>query len=338
VDAPTYYVGGTRNDTNYIRRDLEGYYIFFISVSGVLGAGLYLRSAAMLQVGSPVAVLVPYGILTLSAWLVMQCIGEMIGIWPVSGALILFIEKFVDKELASIVGVATYSIGFASLIVAAAGAASIWELPKALLAGCFLVLFPCTLILFNLLVVRWYGRLEVVGGSVKLMMTTIGVVMMCAINAGAGDEGYLGGKKLPSSANVYDRTETVNQGQAFFIALQIAAFAFVGIVIPAAAAVEARLTRRNVSLRTERPAASSQSTVQRTWYNRIPIFRSQPSAVVPAGTEAVPSSGYEVLEFSAIWLPVITGLVYLLGGCLIVPNVNWEDIALPRWQSWVTDP
>lgn len=65
-----------------------------------------MRSGAMLEVGGPAAVIIPYVMLSLLAWSIMQCIGEMLIIWPVSNALVLFVREFVDPELGTLVGVA----------------------------------------------------------------------------------------------------------------------------------------------------------------------------------------------------------------------------------------
>jgi amino acid transporter len=42
----------------------------------------------------------------LLAWMVMQCIGEFLALWPISGALVEFVAKFVDEDLGTAVGIA----------------------------------------------------------------------------------------------------------------------------------------------------------------------------------------------------------------------------------------
>ena len=77
-----------------------------ITISGVLGVGLYVRSSSILRIGGPGAVLISFALLGLLAWLVMQCIAKMLCIWPISGALVEFVRTFVDEDLAITVGVA----------------------------------------------------------------------------------------------------------------------------------------------------------------------------------------------------------------------------------------
>jgi hypothetical protein len=77
-DLPDVIQDESKEDENLrptdVDRALKGHHIFFISVSGILGIGLYVRSANMLHLGGPGAVIVPFIILGLLAWMVMQCI------------------------------------------------------------------------------------------------------------------------------------------------------------------------------------------------------------------------------------------------------------------------
>lgn len=77
-----------------------------ITISGVLGVGLYVRSGTVLRVAGPAAVLIAFAVMGLLAWLVMQCVGEMLSLWPLSGALIEYVGVFVDRELGTAVGIA----------------------------------------------------------------------------------------------------------------------------------------------------------------------------------------------------------------------------------------
>lgn len=77
-----------------------------ITIGGVLGVGLYVRSGTVLRVAGPAAVLIAFAVMGLLAWLVMQCVGEMLSLWPLSGALIEYVGVFVDRELGTAVGIA----------------------------------------------------------------------------------------------------------------------------------------------------------------------------------------------------------------------------------------
>ena len=77
-----------------------------ITVSAVLNLGFYLRSGTILRTAGPLALFLSFAILTLLAWGVMQCITEMLSIWPIPGALVEVVRFFVDEDLALTVGVA----------------------------------------------------------------------------------------------------------------------------------------------------------------------------------------------------------------------------------------
>lgn len=89
-----------------------------ITISGVLGAGLYVRSGSILRFGGPGAVLISTTVMGLLAWMVMQCIGEMLTLWPISGALVEYVGVFVDDDLGIAVGIAYW---YHRLVVYASG-------------------------------------------------------------------------------------------------------------------------------------------------------------------------------------------------------------------------
>ncbi|KAE8146668.1 amino acid permease-domain-containing protein [Aspergillus avenaceus] len=93
-----------------VNRRLRGIHVFMITISGVLGVGLYLRSGSILRIGGPAAVLISFTVMGLLAWMVMQCIGEMLALWPVSGALVEFVGTFVDEDLGTTLGIAYWWI------------------------------------------------------------------------------------------------------------------------------------------------------------------------------------------------------------------------------------
>jgi amino acid transporter len=140
-----------------------------ITISGVLGVGLYVRGGVILRLGGPLAVLLSFALLGLLAWGVMQCIAELLCIWPISGALSVYVTEFVDVELGIAVGVAywwvvctsccmprktdssrfTYAISFTALISATAGFAKHWHTKDPVQGGVMLFLVPIVLVVIN---------------------------------------------------------------------------------------------------------------------------------------------------------------------------------------------
>jgi amino acid transporter len=82
-----------------------------------LGIGLYVQGGLILRLAGPLAVLLAFALLGLLAWAVMQCVAEMLCIWPISGALTVFVSEFVDVELGIAVGVAYWYVLLMLLII-----------------------------------------------------------------------------------------------------------------------------------------------------------------------------------------------------------------------------
>ena len=79
----------------------------------------------------------------------------------------------------------------------------------------------------------------------------------------------------------------------------MACFAFVGIEIPAATALEAR-----AQLSSARPGGPADSTVR----------------------------------FAAVWVSIIAGCIYILGALLVSFDLDWDEVNLPRVSWLVSEP
>ena len=77
-----------------------------ITINATVGVGLYWRGGQVLELGGPLATLLSFLLVGFIAWAVMQCITEMLCIWPVPGAFSVYVSEFVDAELGLVVGLA----------------------------------------------------------------------------------------------------------------------------------------------------------------------------------------------------------------------------------------
>ena len=76
-----------------------------ITLNGTIGTGLYWRGGQILVLGGPLATVLSFLTVALIAWAVMQCITEILSIWPIPGALFVFVKEFLDTEMGIVVGV-----------------------------------------------------------------------------------------------------------------------------------------------------------------------------------------------------------------------------------------
>ena len=81
-----------------------------ITIGAMLGIGFYVRIGTVLRTAGPLALILSFVLLAFLSWGVMQCITEMLSIWPVPGALMEFVGCFVDKELGYVIGIAYWSV------------------------------------------------------------------------------------------------------------------------------------------------------------------------------------------------------------------------------------
>jgi amino acid transporter len=145
-----------------------------------------------------------------------------------------------------------------------------------------------------------YGLIEVVGGTLKLAFLVIIIGCMIAINQGAGlnhhhVRGKIGKGYYPSNIMVHDTEVTSTWAQAFLMSLSIASFAYVGVEITAASALEARVVKEKNS--------AQPRTVGRT------------------------------VKFSAVYISFFAAVIYVLAGVLVTLNIDWDNKRLPR-MSW----
>ncbi|KAJ5701678.1 hypothetical protein N7488_009226 [Penicillium malachiteum] len=128
-----------------------------ITINAVFGSGLYLRGGQILEVGGPLAVVLAFLLVGILSWAVMQCISELLCIWPVPGALPMYVSEFVDPELGVAVGVAywfQYAMCYATLLPSAATELGFWpgiSHNKAILGGVVYFSIPVLLVLMNML-------------------------------------------------------------------------------------------------------------------------------------------------------------------------------------------
>lgn len=126
-----------------------------ITINGTLGTGLYWRGGQILELGGPLAVFLAFLLVGILAWAVMQCITEMLCIWPIPGALAVYVSEFVDIELGVAVGITywfTYSVSFSALIAISAAELVYWPVvdnSKTFQGLVIYFIIPVTLILIN---------------------------------------------------------------------------------------------------------------------------------------------------------------------------------------------
>ncbi|XXH05953.1 hypothetical protein Hte_012396 [Hypoxylon texense] len=270
-------------------------------VNTTLGIGLYWRAGQILELGGLLAVILSFLLLGLIAWAITQCITELLCIWPVPGAMSVFVREFVDFELGIAVGIAywfTYSVSFAALIAASASEVHYWNDNVAVDAVVLYLLVPLILVVVNSFGIEMYGWFEVATGVVKLSF--LAIIMISMIVFATDEPQDSGGPRSWDEPTTYDETAAQSWVPALFICLSTATFSYVGVEVPAAAALEARPTK---SQRTSTGRAQKHSEA---------------------------SSIGETIRFTSKWVSVFACAAYTLSGILISLSLDPHDCHLPR--------
>ncbi|KAF5637773.1 amino acid transporter [Fusarium sp. NRRL 52700] len=329
-----------------VRRKLRGIHIFMIAVNGTLGTGLYVRSGQILELGGPLGVILSFLLLGILTWAVMQCIAELLCLWPVPGAVPLFVKEFVDKELGDTVGVAywyTYSIGFAALIVTSASILNYWTAGSSgFIEGFAYVALPLILVMINSVKIEIYGWIEVVTGVIKLIFLAIIIICLpIAIFEFPKETGNVAQSTAEalndtrslnntrSSWNTpfkeYDEKAADNWPEAFMMCLSLAIFAYAGIENIAVSVIEARWPSQ-VSTQVSSRDSSGIFTA--------PAGTSPPRATSPHKHKTARDSAKRTIGFTAVVLPMLVASAYTISGLFVTLGLKRDDCGLQR-LSWL---
>ncbi|KAI2470992.1 amino acid permease-domain-containing protein [Annulohypoxylon bovei var. microspora] len=302
-------VSSVRANTRAARmahRKLRPIHIFMITINTTLGTGLYWRGGQILELGGSLAVILSFLLMGILAWVVMQCVTELLCIWPVPGALAVFVREFVDNELGIAVGIAywfTYSVAFAYLIASTAAETHYWTRNPEVDGVVLYLIVPLLLLVINSFGVQLYGWFEVVTGIAKLCCLLIIIISMIVF----ANNNFNHVSKVPDNwgnTTYFDKNAARNWTTSLFMCLSIATFAYVGIETPAAIALEARPTKvKSTEAESQRPL------------------------------NYVGNIG-ETVRFSAKWISVFACAAYTLSGILLSLNVDAADPNLSR-VGWV---
>ncbi|KGO69022.1 Amino acid/polyamine transporter I [Penicillium italicum] len=176
------------------------------------------------------------------------------------------------------------------------------------LQGCIIYFgVPLVLVAINAIRIEIYGWLEVATGSLKILFLGVITVTLIAINLGAGpDTRPLGGKYWASPTD-FDKRAANNWGIAFLMSISIATFAYTGVEVVAASALEAKWSHRA-------DETSTTSDVP-TRFDDAQIGKS--------------------FKFSARFIPLLVMVGYATSGLVATFDIERTSCALPR-LSWLS--
>ncbi|KAJ5550233.1 hypothetical protein N7535_001829 [Penicillium sp. DV-2018c] len=87
-----------------LKRQLKSRHLQMIAIGGIIGPGLLVSSGNALHEGGPAGALISFSLVGIIVFFVMQSLGEMATLIPVTGSFTEYAERFIDDSLAFALG------------------------------------------------------------------------------------------------------------------------------------------------------------------------------------------------------------------------------------------
>ena len=234
------------NGEKHLKKDLKIRHITMISIGGVIGAGLFMGSGAVIHSAGPGSI-ISYGLAGLIVIFVMRMLGEMASVHPTSGSFSTYAREAIGPW-------AGYTIGWlywffwviVIAIEATAGAANIqyWfpDMPAWLLSLVLTVLLTLT----NIYSVKSYGEFEYWFSMIKVATIIAFLILGLSVIFGV-----VPGIDSPGVSNLSGHGGFIPNGiGTVLLGITVVIFSFMGTEIVAVAAGESSEPEKAVRIAT----------------------------------------------------------------------------------------
>jgi yeast amino acid transporter len=226
---------------------------------------LFIGSGTAIAESGPAGALIAYLFVGTIVYSVMTSLGEMATYIPIPGAFTSYAARFVDPSLGFAMGWIywfSWAITYALELTATGLIIQYWD--KSISIGVFIGVFWVVITCLNMLPVGFYGELEFWLSSVKIITIVGFMIFAICIDAGAGQQGYLGfhtwGNPGAFAPYLLDSTGAKAKFVGFWAVLIQAGFSYQGTELVGIAVGEC-----------ENPRKTMPSAIRKTFY-RILLF------------------------------------------------------------------
>lgn len=237
---------GHASPPQQMKADLKTRHISMISIAGVIGAGLFIGSGAVINATGPGAIL-SYAFAGLIVVLVMRMLGEMAAAHPTSGSFSTYANIAIGQWAGFMIGWLYWFFWTVVIAIEAlAGAAIIqyWipDFPIWLMSLILTVLLTAT----NLFSVKSFGEFEYWFSLIKVVAITLFLILGLAVIFG-----WYPSIDAPGAINLIGNGGFMPSGfGAVLLGITIVIFSFMGTEIVAIAAGESENPARSVKIAT----------------------------------------------------------------------------------------
>ncbi|KAI9798903.1 MAG: hypothetical protein M1833_004406 [Piccolia ochrophora] len=183
--------GGSTVTPAGLQRKLKARHIQMIAIGSNIGTGLFIGSGKALHTGGPLALVMAFVLIAISLTIMMQCLGEMAVLIPVSGSFTRYSTRFYDPALGFAMG---WQYWMAWVAVFGTEAAAFLLLIKFWsdrddLVPMWITVFVIINLIIHFCPVRIFGEVEFVVSSLKVVSVVAFIIVTWAIMGGAGPKG-----------------------------------------------------------------------------------------------------------------------------------------------------
>ncbi|KAF4974530.1 hypothetical protein FZEAL_8581 [Fusarium zealandicum] len=308
-----------------LERGLSSRHLQFIAIGGTIGTGLFLGTGGALFKAGPVALLIAFLFMGSVVYSVMVSLGEMAAYIPIAGSFTAYATRFIDPAVGFAMGWIywfSWAITFALELTAAGIIIQYWDADLSI--AIWIAVFWAIFTTLNFLPVRWFGELEMWFSMIKVVTIVGFIIFSICVNAGVGDEGYIGFKnwKNPGAFREYMVEGDTGRFVGFWATLVTAGFSYQGTELVGVGAGE-----------TANPSKAIPSAIRWTFWGIFSLFIATVFFVglnVPFDLEALDSGAQDAsaspLVISAIraGVPILPDIInaVLLTAVLSAANSN----------------
>lgn len=235
-----------------LKRGLPARAVTMIALGGAVGTGLIIGTGAALARAGPGSVFISYSVVGFLVYLVMSALGEMAAWLPLASGFTGYATRFCDPALGFALG---YTYYFKYIIVtpnqltAAALVLQYWVPRERINPGVFITVFLVAIVLCNAFGIKWFGEVEFVLSSLKVLVI-VGLIFLCFILAlGGGPDGDRKGFRYwrdPGAFAPYIEDGPTGRFLAFWSTMVTAVFAYLGTELIGVTVGEAQNPRKTI--------------------------------------------------------------------------------------------
>ncbi|KAI0897032.1 amino acid permease/ SLC12A domain-containing protein [Annulohypoxylon nitens] len=232
-----------------LHRGMHSYHLQFIAIGGTIGTGMFLGSGDALATAGPAGCLIAFIFVGFIVFSIMTSLGEMATYIPVAGSFTVYASRFVDRSLGFAMGWIywfSWAITFALELVGSGLIIQYWD--ASLNIGIFIAIFWAVFTAVNFLPIRYFGAFEMWFSMIKVVTIVGFIIFGICIDAGAGQNGYLGFHTWVTPGAFAESITTGASGKfiGFWSVLVTAGFAYQGAELVGVGAGETQDPAKNV--------------------------------------------------------------------------------------------